>query len=118
MAEGKTYLSDTQYGSIALQDTGLAYHAGDVRKLQATFKDSAGTNTDPTTVTFKIRAGDGSATTYVYGTDAQLVKSATGVYYVLWTIASRRRHYYRFVGTGTVAAAEEGEFAVRGSAFA
>ena len=117
-AEGACYLTDAEYGSCTLAETGLGYHVGDVRKLQATFRDSAGTLTDPTTVTFKVRAGDGSTTTYLYGTDAQLVKASTGVYYVLWTIASNRRHFYKFTGTGTVAAVEEGEFQPRPSAFA
>lgn len=89
------------------------HDTGDLRRIQATFKNISGTDTDPTTVTFKLRDPNGTVTTYLYGTDAELVKSATGIYYVDYTILYDGQHFYRFEGTGTVISAEEGDFMVR-----
>lgn len=58
------------------------YQRGDLVRTTATFTNLGGTATDPTTVTATVTNPAGSATAYVYGTDAALVKSATGVYYV------------------------------------
>lgn len=90
-----------------------AYDVGDQRRLSVAFADSAGTAADPGTVTFAIRAPSGTVTSYTYGTDAQLVKSGTGAYYVDWAIAAPGRYTYRFAGSGTLTAAENGEFYAR-----
>lgn len=37
---------------------------------------------DPASVVFKTKVGSGNVTTYTYGTDAEVVKSSTGVYYL------------------------------------
>ena len=63
--------------------------------------------TDPTTVTWKAKAPDGTLTTYVYGTNAQLVKAATGDYYVDHTPATAGWWAYRIEGTGTCVAVAE-----------
>ncbi|MGD9879036.1 MAG: hypothetical protein AB7E70_20935 [Hyphomicrobiaceae bacterium] len=95
------------------------YDKGDLVKLSTSpaFKDADGEAADPTAVTFRIMEPDGTETTYVYGTDAELVKAGTGDYYVHWTCAKEGRHSYRFEGTGTVTAAGEQVFDVRDSAF-
>lgn len=90
-----------------------AHDIGDMRRLQVVFTDFAGAVADPTAVTFRIKKPDGTAVSYVYGTDAALVKSTTGVYYVDFAITLAGRHVYRFVGTGAVETAENGEFYVR-----
>ena len=90
-----------------------AYDVGDLRRLQTTFKDAAGTATDPTGVTFRMRAPDGVETAYVYLTDAQVVKSATGIYYVDWTFTKTGRHFLRWEATGGVVTAEHAEFWAR-----
>ena len=93
----------------------MAYQVGDKPKLTGTFKDSAGTPTDPAgTITFTIKAiKSGSQTTYTYPTDAQLQKSADGVYFVEWPIVESGRHIYRFrSGTGTGQASGEKSFVV------
>ena len=69
-----------------------------------------GSATDPTTVVAKVMAPDGTVTTYAYGTDAELVKNTTGVYYVDITGDQDGPWNYRFVGTGTCVAASEGTF--------
>lgn len=90
-----------------------AHDIGDLRRLTVTFTNLAGTITDPTAVNFSIRKPDGTATAYVYGTDAELVKSTTGVYYVDFALTLPGRHVYRWVGTGAVETAETGEFYAR-----
>ena len=83
---------------------------GDKCRATVTFKNLSGVDTDPTAVTFNLLEPDGTVTNYVYGVDAELVKSATGIYYVDYTSDQPGRHLYRFVGTGTVAQTVEGEF--------
>lgn len=94
-----------------------AYDVGDKIRLTETFTNLAGVVTDPTAVTFKMKLPNGTATTYVYGTDAQLVKLGTGIYYVDWTFTMADSHRYRFAGTGTVVASDEGTILVRRSFF-
>ena len=93
--------------------TTAVHDPGDLLRLTTTFANSAGTITDPTGVTFSVRKPDGTVTTYVYPTDAQLVKSTTGVYYVDFTITLAGRHVYRWVGTGALVTAESGVFYAR-----
>ena len=95
----------------------MAYDVGDKIRITATFTNLAGTATDPTAVTFKIKLPSGTTTTYIYGTDAELVKSATGIYYVDWTFSLADSHRYMFSGTGTVTASDEGTLLVRRSFF-
>lgn len=75
----------------------------------------AGTPTDPTTVTAIIRDPDGVETTYLYGTDAELVKDSTGAYHVDVDADVAGRWVYRFAGTGTAQAALDQVFLVEGS---
>lgn len=90
-----------------------AYDQNDTRRLSIAFTNIAAAATDPTTVTFIMREPDGVLTTYVYVTDAELVKLSTGNFYVDWPIAKPGRHTFRWIGTGSVAAAEAGEFFAR-----
>ena len=93
-----------------------SYNTSQKVRLKGTF-DVDGVLTDPATVTFKMRVPAGTITTYVYGTDSQLVREAAGVYYVDYTITNEGTHSYRFVGTGAVTAANEVQFQALGSAF-
>ena len=87
------------------------YEVGDARRLQGTFTDINDAAADPTTVTFKIKPPTAAnVTTYVYGTDAEVVKSATGVYYVDWTIAEVGTHSWYMKGTGAVIAVGQDSF--------
>ena len=83
---------------------------GDKRRLTVTFTDINAAAADPTTITFRMLEPDDTQTSYVYGTDPEVVKSATGIYYVDWDVAQAGRHSYRFIGTGTVAQAAEADF--------
>lgn len=83
---------------------------GDKPRLKATITDINGDAADPSTVTFEMTEPDGTTTTYVYGTDPQVSKESTGIYYVDWPITQQGVHYYRFTGSGNVVAAEESSF--------
>jgi hypothetical protein len=95
------------------------YHVGDLVRLTATFTNAAGSATDPTTVTclVKLRHVHGAATqsyTYAGGT---VIKDATGVYHVDVSPTTEGTWDYRWIGTGTVQAADEGAFRVPESYF-
>lgn len=87
---------------------------GDVVTLTGTFTESPSSTTkhDPTTVSFSIKEPDGTTTTYVYGTDSEVLKSAVGVYVVDWPATQEGLHRYRWFSTGTGQAAEESFFDV------
>lgn len=90
----------------------VVYQIGDSVTLDALFKNLAGVATDPGTVTFRITKPNGTVVTYVYGTDIQLVKDGTGDYHVDIACDQAGQWFYRWTGTGAVAAAEDGEFMV------
>lgn len=92
------------------------YDVGDKVRTQVSFTDD-GVVTDPSAITYKFKTPAGVTTTYVYGTDVQLVKLSTGIYYVDLTIALEGRYDWRFEGTGALVAAYEGSFWVRLSEF-
>lgn len=91
------------------------YDIGDQVRAQTVFKNAAGTATDPSGVTVRVHEPDGTATTYTYGTDAEVVKSATGTYYIDITPDAAGAWSYRWAGTGSLVGAEETAFAVRRS---
>ena len=93
------------------------YDYGDQVRVTCTFTNLAGSAADPTGITFKWRTPAGTTSSYVYGTDAELVKSATGIYYVDLTLNVEGTWYYRFEGTGALVAADEGHLLVKDSAF-
>lgn len=93
-----------------------SYTLGTLVRLTTTFTVSD-VNTDPTTITFKIKVPAGTITTYVYGTDGQLVRSAAGIYYVDYPTAAEGIHAWRMAGTGACVAAEEQRFIVEDSRF-
>ena len=93
------------------------YSKGDLVRCSAAFATSAGAATDPTVVRFQVRNPAGATTAYVYGTDAQLVRSSTGSFYVDVDASQVGTWHYRFYSTGTGQAADEGSFRVRDSWF-
>lgn len=90
-----------------------AYDLGDTRRLSAAFTITGNSppETDPTTLTFKMREPDGTITTYVYGgSPDSITKNSTGNFHVDWLLAQVGRHTYRWIGTGAAAEADTGEF--------
>jgi hypothetical protein len=93
-----------------------AYDVGDLVRCTGTFATD-GVNVDPTAVLFSVKAPSGTETDYTYGVGVQVVKSATGIYYVNVSAAESGMYKYRFYSTGTGQAASEGQFRVRASFF-
>lgn len=87
---------------------------GDARTLNAEFL-VGGVLTDPTTLTFTMRQPDGSTVTYVYGTDAELIRDGAGTYRVEWTFQDPGIMVYDFKGTGAAQGTVGGAFWVEQS---
>ena len=94
-----------------------AYDKGDKVRFTAVFKNIAEELTDPTTVTVKIKDPSGNSSTYVYGTDLEVVKDSTGTYHIDMDIDETGIWHYRWEGAGVIKTAEESSFTVRTSEF-
>lgn len=90
---------------------------GDRVRISVTWANIAGTATDPTTVTFRAKPPSGTEIDYTYGTDAELVRSGTGAYYVDLTLTEAGTWLIRWKATGALVAAEEATISVRRSGF-
>lgn len=76
------------------------------------------TDTDPTTITFKLLDPSGNSSSWVYGEAGTIVvKDSTGNYHADYILDEEGRFYYRFEGTGMVDAAAEHHAEVRDSKF-
>jgi len=91
------------------------YAVGTKIRLSAAFTDIDDDAQDPGGVQFKMRDPAGTVTTYLYGTDVELVRDSLGNYHVDWLIASAGRYRYRFAGVTSGQAAAEGTFNVQNS---
>lgn len=89
-------------------------------RLSVEFRDAAGTLTDPTTLEFKIKSPDDApVVTYIYGTDAELVRDAAGKFHVDYDVDVSGTWYYRYKATnGSLKETVEKEFVVARSHFA
>lgn len=94
-----------------------AYDVGDLVRCTGTFTDADGTATDPDTVVFKVKDPSANTTSYTYDTDAEVIKSATGVYYVDVDLDEAGTWWYRFEATGAGQSAAEDNFYARQSQF-
>lgn len=93
-------------------------YAGSPVRVGAHFEEDDGDDVDPTTVTFKLRSPLGVETTYVWGTDDEVVKEDTGDYYAVVTPDQGGRWLWRWQTTGTdKTIAFEGDFVVQDSQF-
>jgi hypothetical protein len=91
---------------------------GTVLRLTATFVDGDGTATNPDTVTLKTYSPSGTETSYVYGTDAEMQRPATGSYTGDITPDEPGRWFYRWETTGDgTTITNEGAFNVQDSPF-
>lgn len=86
------------------------WDVGDTPNLTCDFTN-AGALTDPTTITLIVVDPSGNQATYTYAL-AEITKDATGQYSKTVTVDESGTWQYRWVGTGTVPAADEGEFYV------
>lgn len=90
------------------------YDVGDVVVLTCTFTVE-GVETDPATVTLKVKPPTGSVLTYTYA-DTEIERVAEGRYRRNVSVTVAGTWNYRWIGTGDAAGAEEGSFFVRRSA--
>jgi len=65
---------------------------------------------DPTTITVKYKQPGGALVTHVFGVDAEVIKSGTGVYYEDVTLTASGNFTFKWFGTGNAVAAEEAGF--------
>ena len=94
-----------------------AYDKGDRVQFTAAFTNLAGAAADPTTIRFKVKRPDLTETTWVYGTDAQVVRDGVGAYHAEVDFDQSGDWTYRWEGTGAVQSAGERAVIVRASAF-
>lgn len=94
------------------------YDQGSVVRMAGSFANGAGTPTDPTFVQLSYELPDLSEVVLVYGIDAQIVRSATGVYYADIAVNQAGNWRYRWYGEGGIQAANDELFCVRGSPLA
>ena len=87
----------------------------DAVPIRATFTNLAGAVTDPTTVTFRAKAPDGTVAAYVYGVAVQVVKESTGIFRFDLLCSLPGTYWVRWEGTGAVAATGETAIDVRAS---
>ena len=89
------------------------YDVGSLVQVSATFKNQAGTLTNPSVVTLLYVDPTGVKTTVA---QSSLTNSSTGVWtYSIDTTAKPGRWLYRFTGTGSVQAAGDSQFIVTDS---
>lgn len=91
----------------------MAYDVGDRVRCTGTWTDSDDAATDPANVFATVQDPSGNQNDYTYGVDAELVKSATGIYYFDKTVDEAGLWRYRFYSTGSGIAAQENAFTVR-----
>ena len=96
----------------------MAYDIGDVVKLYTSTPFTAAQNNqpfDPSVVNFKVKDPNGTTTTYVYGTNPEVVKAGTGDYYMYLrpTIAGTWNWRVEGFTSGLAMGAEESSFSVK-----
>lgn len=90
------------------------YDVGDVVVLDCVFTVEDA-ETDPATVTLKVKPPTGSVETYTYAA-SEITRVAEGRFRRNVSATAAGTWHYRWIGTGDAAGAEEGSFWVRVSA--
>lgn len=99
-----------------------SYDVGDTVRVSTStvFTNATPAAFDPDVVRGKFKTPGGVVTTYVYGTDAELVKDGTGDYHFDINVDEEGTWYYRIEGEssgGVYQGADEGTFEAQDSAF-
>jgi hypothetical protein len=80
-----------------------SFTSGDTVRFSITFA-IAGVGTDPSTsIAFRIRNPNKVVTSYVYITDAEVVRDDAGDYHVDLALSLPGEYWYRWEGVGTTA---------------
>lgn len=87
---------------------------GNVIVFSVEFKRD-GTLEDPTDVTLKIESPSQQVTTFIYGTDSELVRDAQGKYHCDFQPSEVGDWEWRWESTGNAASAIQGYFDVKAS---
>ena len=96
----------------------MDYNIGDVARLSVLFTDVNGAPADPTTVTLTVWSPDNTQDVYTDATTPIVVHPSTGAYYLDLPVtqagpnAYAPAYIYRWTGTGSLMAVEEGWIAV------
>lgn len=88
------------------------YDIGNLVHVGATFRDANGQRADPNVVKLSVRTPGGTTTTYIYGTDDEVVRVSLGRFSSDIDADAAGTWYYRWWSTGDGQAADEGEFIV------
>ncbi len=96
------------------------YQIGDSIRLSVLFQALDFTPTDPAAIKVRIMKPSGTIVILTYGTGTEVVRDSAGTYHADFIPADNTEAgdwYYRWEGTGTLQAANEGIFKVRPSPF-
>lgn len=94
------------------------YYLGTTIRLSGAFSDPASAPVDPSSVTVKVLAPDGSVTTFVYGVDSALIKDDVGLYHLDYLADQAGEYCHRWEGTGAATVVTQAQFnVVEGCAF-
>lgn len=94
------------------------YYRGTTVRCSVTFKDAADVKANPGTVIFKFLDPSGNATSYLYGTDSEVVNPAVGEFHCDVYVDESGVWTQGWWGTDPVPAAAEAQFSVLESEFA
>lgn len=90
---------------------------GALVRVTITFESATGAAVDPAVVKAQVRNPQSQITTYTYGVDAELTKSAAGIYVIDVDANQAGAWFVRGYSTGSGQAAEESGFIVEESVF-
>lgn len=82
-------------------------------RIRAKIRGFDGVLSDPTTLECTVHEPDGTETTYVWGTDVELVKEDSGEFYLDWDASQAGQHKYRWQADGVIVASFGGSFNIR-----
>lgn len=96
------------------------YDVGDRTKVytSSAFTDEDGVEVDPDVITFTIEDPSGNSETYIYGTDAEVLRDGTGLYSIYVNLDEPGLWNYRIEAedaSGIYMGADEGSLLVRRS---
>lgn len=89
--------------------------AGATCRISDAITDIDGVAADPGALRLKVRSPSGTVTTYTYGTDAEVVRSAAGAYHADLALAVAGTWRYRWESDAPNPGAAEGSIVVTAS---
>lgn len=93
----------------------MTYAVGDRATLTVTFRNFAGTLTNPTTVVLRVRRDRDEEKEYEFGEDSEITRNSVGMYTAEFVIDEPGRYAYRWEGSGTLDSVFEDVFFVDAS---